>query len=107
MSLLFSPLSWLAQGPMIFQVLYDLARSLFKRSRVSKKPEDAIYAAKYLRYMRDPAHTVFAFQHRQVTAFLVKVLALQMELEARDVVQTLEEMTALTHELLTSDPVTV
>ena len=103
-SLLFSPLSWLAQGPMIFQVLYDLARSLFKRSRVSKKPEDAIYAAKYLRYMRDPAHTVFAFQHRQVTAFLVKVLALQMELEARDVVQTLEEMTALTHELLTSDP---
>ena len=103
-SLLFSPISWLAQGPMVFKVLYDLARSLFERSRVSKKPEDAIYAAKYLRYLRDPAHTAFAFQHQPVTALLVRTLALQMESEARDVVQTLEEMTALIHDLLTSNP---
>ena len=89
---------------MIHNALFNLALSLSERSRVAKEPEDAIYAAKYLRYMRDPEHTPFAFLRQLATTSLVKTLALQMELNASDVEQTLKEMTALTQELLTSDP---
>ena len=77
---------------------------LSERSRVSKEPEDAIYASKYLRCLRDPAHPPFAFERQQVTALLVQTLAYQMELNASDGVEILEEMTVLTQELLTSYP---
>jgi CHAT domain-containing protein len=103
-SLLSPPLSWLAHGPMIGKALYHLAVWLLMRSTVSKEPEDAIYAARYARHLRDPAHAPCAFPRQSVTAFLVVALATQIELKASDVVQTLEEMTILTHELLTSDP---
>ena len=103
-SLLFSPFSWLAHGSMILDVLYLLALSLFERSRVSMKPEGVIYAAKYLRHVRDSAHTSLMIRRQEVTALLVKTLGLQMVLKARDAVQTLEEMTGLAQELLTSDP---
>ena len=103
-SLLLSPLSWLSRGPMILEALCDLALGLHMRSRVFEKPEDAIYAAKYLRYLRYPAHTPFTSKCQLVTAWLVKTLALQLELTAVDEIQTLEEMTALTQELLTLDP---
>ena len=91
---------------MIFGVLYNLALSLFSRSLVFKEPdsEDVIYAAKYLRYLRDPAQTPFAFERQSVTASLVETLALQIELKAGVVGKTLEEMKGLTQELLTSDP---
>ena len=104
-SLLLSPLSWLSHGPMILEALSDLALLLKTRSSVLKKPEDAIYAAKYLRYLRGPAHTLFASRRQKITVSLVEALALQMELKPSDVLeQTLEEMTALTQELLTLDP---
>ena len=103
-SLLSSPLSWPAHGPMILEVLSSLALALYNRSRVSKEPEVAIYAAKYFRYLRGPAHTPITFQCQRTTALLVETLELQLELKTSDVVQTLEEMTALTQELLTSDP---
>ena len=99
-SLLSPPLSWLEHGPKIVLVLFLLALFLAVRSEVSKEP-DVIYAAKYLRYLRDSTCTPFAVH---VTSLLVRMLASQMELKASDVVPTLEEMTALTHELLTSDP---
>ena len=103
-SLLSPPHSWLAQDPTILEVLYNLALSLAERSRVSMEPENAIYAAKYFRYLRDPAHTPFVFHRQLATGLLVKTLALHIQLKACDVVQTLEEMTTLTQELLTSDP---
>ena len=103
-SLLFSPLLWLADGSLILDLLFNLASSLHGRLRVSKEPEDAIYAAKYFRHLRDPTHTLFASRHQNVTAMLVDTLALQMELKLSDVEQTLVEMTALTQELLSSDP---
>ena len=90
---------------MILEALSDLALLLKTRSSVLKKPEDAIYAAKYLRYLRGPAHTLFASRRQKITVSLVEALALQMELKPSDVLeQTLEEMTALTQELLTLDP---
>jgi tetratricopeptide (TPR) repeat protein len=103
-SLLSSPVLWFAYGPIIGAVLYHLAVSLHQRSITSKEPVGAIYAASYLRYLRDPAHAPFAIPRQSVTAFLVQTLAIQMELKASDAVQTLEEMAVLTHELLTSDP---
>ena len=104
-SLLFSPLLWLAHGPLVLDILFSLALSLLDRSILYEEPEDAICAAKYLRYLRDVAHsTPFKFQRQEVTAWLVETLALQMELKAVGVEQTLEEMTGLTQELLTSDP---
>ena len=102
--LLFPPLSWLAHGPIIVEVLYRLALSLLLRSMVFKEPEDAIYTAKYFRHLRDSAYTPFAVQRQQITSHLVETLAFQLDLKASDVVPTLEEMTALTQELLTMDP---
>ena len=103
-ALLSPTLSWLAHGPLIIEVLFLLAYSLCWRSEASKEPEDVISALKYLRFLRDSEDTPFAVQHQQVTAYLVEALSVQMKLKARDVVQILEEMTALTQELLTSDP---
>ena len=106
-SLLFSSISWLTHGPdslLILEAFYYLALSLYQRSSVYKEPEDAIYAAKCLRHLRDPAHIQFAFKRQSVTALLVETLALQVEFKDNDVVQVLEEMIALTEELLTSDP---
>ena len=104
-SLLLSPLSWLAHGLMIVEALFSLSHSLLERSNLSEEPEDAIYAAIYFRYLRDLAQIPFAtFQRQRVTALLVKTLAMQIALEASDVVHTLKEMTTLTRELLTSDP---
>ena len=97
-------LSWLSHNSAIFVILYCISYALYTRSVESKKPEDAIYAAKYLRHLRDPGHPSFAFQRPLVTASLVTTLSLQMRLKASNGVQTMEEMTALTQELLTSDP---
>ena len=98
------PLSWLAYGPVFIEVLKLLAEYLHWRSEVSKEPEDVIYAVQYLRFLRDSAYTPFAVQRQQVTSMLVGALALQMELKPSAVGHTFEEMTALTQELLTSDP---
>ena len=102
---LLSPhLSWLAHAPLIVNALLLLGHSLSRRSEASKEPEDVISTAKYLRFLRDLEDTPFAVQRQQVTATLVAALSAQMELKANDVVQTLEEMTSLTTELLTTDP---
>jgi CHAT domain-containing protein len=105
-SLLLSPLSWLAHGPMIVEVLYHLALSLLTRSRLSKEPEDSIHAATYFRHLQNPAQAPLVFLRPSVTASLVETLALQIELKAAGgiVERTLEEMAVLTHGLLTSNP---
>ncbi|KAH9013452.1 CHAT domain-containing protein [Lactarius pseudohatsudake] len=85
--------------------LFHLARALIKRSTASNQPEDAIYAAKYLRYLRDQPHGVSGLPRHTVTVSLVNALAYQVELEARNqarnVMQCIEEMAVLCHELLT------
>ncbi|KAN0141139.1 CHAT domain containing protein [Lactarius tabidus] len=97
--------SRLADGPMIVESLFLLAHSLVMRSKVSKEPEDAISAAKCFRRLRVPALSPFIFSRHSLTAYLVQTLSFQMWFKASDhVVQTLEEMAVLTHELLTSDP---
>src|SRR6266702_800621 len=102
-SILLQPRSWLEFGPMILHILFSLARVLFQRSEVANQPEDAIYAVKYLRQLRDQPHAAFGVPRYEVTALLVDVLAFQAGLEASDVVQCIEEMAVLCHELLTLD----
>ncbi|KAH9057548.1 hypothetical protein EDB87DRAFT_1833043 [Lactarius vividus] len=95
--------SWLEQGTVIFGALFLLARRLVQRSTVSGQPEDAIYAAKYLRYLRDQPHAALGFPRHWVIASLIDALACQTESEASNVVQCIEEMAVLCHELLTSN----
>ena len=103
-SMLLSPLSLLQHGSIILASLFLLAGTLFERSDVSKQPEDAICATKYLYYLRDQPHEIPTTSRCQVTAALIAVLALQVELEAGDVMQNIREMVVLSRELLeTSD----
>ncbi len=101
--ILLPPHSWLEIGPMILCALFTLAQALARRSKMSNQPEDAIYAAKYLRHLRDQPHSSFNLPRHEVTSLLVDVLAFQVELEASNVVQCIEEMAVLCHELLTLD----
>ena len=71
---------------------------------MSKQPEDAICATKYHSYLRDQPYDIPRISRYKVTAFLVRALALQVELEAGNVMQNIREMVAVSRELLdTSD----
>ncbi|KAH9013454.1 CHAT domain-containing protein [Lactarius pseudohatsudake] len=91
-------------GRTIPPLLFLLAQALAVRSKASNQPEDVIYAAKYLRYLRVHPHGVSGLSRQAVTASLVNVLACQVVLEARNVMQCIEEMAVLCHELLTLEP---
>ncbi|KAH9170790.1 CHAT domain-containing protein [Lactarius sanguifluus] len=99
-SILLQPHS-LKSGQIILPSLLLIANALVKHSEASKQPEGVIYAAKYLRYLRDHPCGVSGLPRQAVTASLVGALARQVELEARNVMQCIEEMAVLCHELLT------
>jgi hypothetical protein len=89
---------------MILSALLPLAGALLLRSNVSEQPEDAICATKYLSHLRDQPHEIPRVPRYQVTALFVDALALQVELEAGNVMQDIREMAVLSRELLeTSD----
>ena len=102
-SILLSPRLWPEHGPMILETFFLLTSALFKRSEVYRQPKDAIYAAKYLRHLRDQPLAAFGFPRHAVTTLLVDVLAFQVELEASNVMQNIEDMAVLCQELLTLD----
>ncbi|KAI9451571.1 CHAT domain-containing protein [Lactarius psammicola] len=99
-SLLLAPHSWPEHGQVILTALFHLAFALLERSKVSNQPEDAIYAAKYLRHLRHRPHPHFCIPRRQVTRILVHALTLQVKLEAENVMQNIDEMAVLCRELL-------
>jgi hypothetical protein len=100
-SILHPPDTWLKNGPTIFDTFLHLARALLRRSIVSKQPEDAIYAAKYLRHLRDRPHKVYKLPRHQVTMLLMEALAYQVRLGVENAMQNIGEMAALCRELLT------
>jgi CHAT domain-containing protein len=102
-SILLPPSLWKEHGPMILIALFFLALALIRRLVSSKMPEDAIYAGKYLHYLRHQPLTAFGFPPHVVTTLLVDVLKFQVELGAGSVVQNIEEIAVLCHELLTAD----
>ncbi|KAI9438875.1 CHAT domain-containing protein [Lactarius psammicola] len=99
-ALLLPPRSWLENGRVILTALFQLASTLLERSKVSNQSEDVIYAAKYLRHLRHQPHPPFSVPRHQVTTTLVHALALQVELEAGNLTQDIEEMAVLCRELL-------
>ena len=102
-SILFPSHSWIILGQFILRALFFLAHSLLRRSVVSEQPEDAIYAAKYLRHLRSQPHQAFGFPRSEVTVMLVDALAFQVKSEAGNAKQNITEISVLCHELLTSD----
>ncbi|KAI9441129.1 CHAT domain-containing protein [Lactarius psammicola] len=100
-SLLLATRSWLGYGQLVLTALFQLAFALFERSQVSNQPEDAIYAAKYLRHLRHQPHPPFSVPRHGVTKILMKALAIQVKLEAGNVMRNIEEMAVLCCELLT------
>ncbi|KAH9170793.1 CHAT domain-containing protein [Lactarius sanguifluus] len=101
--ILLQPRSWLKIGPLILTAFFALARALVQRSKASSQPEDAIYAAKYLRHLRDQPHAVPGLPRQAVTTSLVDALAYQIEFGAYNLMQCIEEMAVLCHELLISN----
>ncbi|KAH9032345.1 CHAT domain-containing protein [Lactarius deliciosus] len=102
-SILFQPRFWLKLGPSILNSFFTLARALVQRSAASSQPEDAIYAAKYLRHLRDQPHAVPGFPRQTITTSLVDALAYQLKFGANNLMQCIDEMAVLCHELLTSN----
>ena len=102
-SILLPPHSWLRHGPLILRALLFLAHALVKRSILSNQPEDTIYAAKYLRHLRERPHQRFGIPRREVTELLVEALAFQVKSEAGNAMEGIREMSVLCQELLTSD----
>ena len=88
---------------MVLDALFCLASALLERSKVTNQPEDAIFAAKYLRHLRDHPHQAFRTPRHHVTTLLVDALAFQVEFETGNVRQSLGEMADLYRELLTLD----
>ncbi|KAI9461259.1 hypothetical protein BJY52DRAFT_1260339 [Lactarius psammicola] len=80
---------------MILQALFFLSYALLTRATLSKQPEDTIYAAKYLRFLRDQPHQAFGFPHHFVTTLLVDALGFQVELEVGNVMQNIGEIAIL------------
>ena len=99
-SILLSPLSLLQGGLIIHAALFSLANTLLLRSNLSKQPDDAIYATKYLSHLRDQPHEIPDIPRYRVIALLVDALALQVELDAGNVMQNIREMAVLSRELL-------
>jgi len=85
------------------EVFYFLAYALFCRSQKFKRQGDVRSCVKYLRYLRDRSFEAFGVPYVVVTQFLVKALALQLELEPDHYTQNIEEMSALCRELFTLD----
>ncbi|KAI9441133.1 CHAT domain-containing protein [Lactarius psammicola] len=102
-SILLQP--WSIPGPKssIILIFIDLAVALYLRSDDSKQPDDATFSAKYLRHLRDQPLEMFGIPRSLVTLPLVEALAIQVKLEAGNVMQNIEEMAVLCHELLASE----
>ena len=96
----------------VVHILFQLANVLHSRSLVYKQPEDVKSSVKYFHWLRVNFHPLQLeasdIPRGQLTLHLVQAMAHKlnlMPLESRDniMIQDLEEMAALTHELLSSD----
>jgi CHAT domain-containing protein/tetratricopeptide (TPR) repeat protein len=67
---------------------------------VTKQSEDVISATKFLFHLRHQPHEIPAIPRHRVTELLVRTLALQVELEAGNVMQNIREIAILACELL-------
>ena len=87
----------------IVQIFYHLTLSLFSRIIDLKRPEDVKCCVRHFRYLHGQWHQVSMNFPLSVTAALVHVLAMQVQLELGDLDQDIGEMADLCDELLNSD----
>ncbi len=86
----------------MIHIFYYLAVQLFSRLSMYKQPEDITYSVKYFRYLRDTFHSLESFDipRHQLMSCLVRALAENLISGSGDVIQDMEEMTALTYGIL-------
>jgi hypothetical protein len=102
-AILLHPSSRPEPKPNILSIFSNLAIALHLRSIESEQPEDATYAAKYLRHLRVQPHEMFQFPRHKVTTLLVDALAAQVKLGAGNVMENIGEMAVLCRELFALD----
>jgi len=95
--------SSLIDGRLPLRAALFLALALNKRATLSKQPEDAIRAAKYLRNLRGHPHKAPGISLNEVTGLLVEALAFQVKSGTGNAMQHIGEISLLCHELLTSN----
>ncbi|KAF8260782.1 hypothetical protein EI94DRAFT_1789794 [Lactarius quietus] len=100
-SMFLSPRLWSERGPLILQSFFYLASALLKRSQLSQQTQDAIFAAKYLRYLLN--QPFIEVPRYLLITMLVEALDVQVNLKAGNEMQNIGEMTVLCRELITSD----
>jgi hypothetical protein len=86
----------------VVHMFFQLATVLLSRFNIYKRPEDAESSLKYFRFLRTNFHHLEAFDipHDQFTSRLVAALAGDLMSGFGDRIEGMEEMAALTHELL-------
>jgi CHAT domain-containing protein len=86
-------------------MLSTLASALLARFMAYRQPKDLKSSLTYLRFLRNSFHPLEAFDipNSLLPSPLVQALACNLELGFGDVTQDMEEMAALTHELLVSN----
>jgi tetratricopeptide (TPR) repeat protein len=91
----------------VVYTLFLLASALSSRFMLHYQPDDIKSSVKYFRFLRTNFHPLeaqaFDIPHGQLTSRLVRALAYSLLSGSDDVIQDMEEMVALTHELLCSD----
>ncbi|KAH9970655.1 CHAT domain-containing protein [Russula compacta] len=90
-------------GSHIIRALFCLANALLLRSEKLKQPGDVTHAIIYLHYLQDQSLETARFTCSHIKAFLVRALAVQVELEPVDPMRDVGEMATLCRELLASD----
>ncbi|KAH8990050.1 CHAT domain-containing protein [Lactarius hatsudake] len=91
----------------VVYMFFQLASILLSRSALYEQPEDIVSSVKYFRFLRtnfQPLET-FNIPHYQLTSRLVRALAMKLMKGSDDTTRDMEEMTALTHEILYSGSV--
>jgi CHAT domain-containing protein len=100
---IFLPLPWDKCCRNIIHIFFTTTLALLHRINETRQPEDVKYSLIYLRYLREESLKASNVPPNYITGWLVHLLASKVELELGDVMQDIEEMADLCHELLNSD----
>jgi CHAT domain-containing protein len=87
----------------LISTFFLLTEALFWRSHKYREPSDIRYRIKYLHYLRDQSLEDRNVTRNEVTASLVGALAHQVVMEPGNKMQTIEEISVLCRDLLSSD----
>jgi tetratricopeptide (TPR) repeat protein len=96
------PVSWAYHSGYVVRLLVRIACALLARSQKFKQPHDINYSIEYLRYLRGLSLESFDVPRNDITTFLIRALAIQVESEAGDGTRNIKEIMVYCRELSTS-----